>query len=40
MEEKAPKSRGFVFVEMPDEQQALAAIVALNGKIHGPGSEC
>ena len=25
-EKKAPKSRGFGFVEMPDEQQALAAI--------------
>ncbi len=31
-EKKAPKSRGFGFVEMPDEQQALAAIAALNGK--------
>lgn len=29
-EKKAPKSRGFGFVEMPDEQQALAAIAALN----------
>jgi RNA recognition motif-containing protein len=29
---KAPKSRGFGFVQMPDEQQALAAIAALNGK--------
>ena len=33
-EKKAPRSRGFGFVEMPDEQQALAAIVALNGKEH------
>ncbi|MDD5237884.1 MAG: hypothetical protein PHU96_02850 [Candidatus Omnitrophica bacterium] len=31
-EKKAPKSRGFGFVQMPDEQQALAAIAALNGK--------
>lgn len=31
-EKKAPKSRGFGFVEMPDEQQALCAIAALNGK--------
>jgi RNA recognition motif-containing protein len=31
-EKKAPKSRGFGFVEMPDEQQALAAIDVLNGK--------
>ena len=31
-EKKAPKSRGFGFVEMPDEQQALAAIAALNGR--------
>jgi RNA recognition motif-containing protein len=31
-EKKAPKSRGFGFVQMPDEQQALAAITALNGK--------
>jgi RNA recognition motif-containing protein len=29
---KKPKSRGFGFVQMPDEQQALAAIAALNGK--------
>jgi hypothetical protein len=29
-EKKAPKSRGFGFVEMPDEEQALAAIAALN----------
>ncbi|MFH1045638.1 MAG: RNA-binding protein, partial [Candidatus Omnitrophota bacterium] len=31
-EKKAPKSRGFGFVQMPDEQQALAAIAAFNGK--------
>lgn len=31
-EKKAPKSRGFGFVQMPDEQQALAAIAALNNK--------
>jgi RNA recognition motif-containing protein len=31
-EKKAPKSRGFGFVQIPDEQQALAAIAALNGK--------
>ena len=31
-EKKGPKSRGFGFVQMPDEQQALAAIAALNGK--------
>src|SRR3989338_2022028 len=31
-EKKMPKSRGFGFVQMPDEQQALAAIAALNGK--------
>jgi hypothetical protein len=31
-EKKVPKSRGFGFVEMPDEQQALAAVAALNGK--------
>jgi hypothetical protein len=31
-EKKTPKSRGFGFVQMPDEQQALAAIGALNGK--------
>lgn len=30
-EKKAPKSRGFGFVQMPDEQQAHAAITALNG---------
>jgi RNA recognition motif-containing protein len=29
---KTPKSRGFGFVDMFDEQQALAAIAALNGK--------
>jgi len=28
----APKSRGFGFVDMPDDGQALAAIAALNGK--------
>jgi RNA recognition motif-containing protein len=32
MEKKGAKSRGFGFVQMPDEQQALAAIAALNGK--------
>ncbi len=31
-EKKAPKSRGFGFVDMSDGQQALAAIAALNGK--------
>jgi RNA recognition motif-containing protein len=31
-EKKAPKSRGFGFVDMPDEQQALAAIAGINGK--------
>jgi len=31
-EQKAPKSRGFGFVDMPDEQQALAAIAGINGK--------
>ena|SRR3989338_8031494 len=31
-EKKTPKSRGFAFVEMPDEQQALAALAALNGR--------
>jgi len=31
-EKKNPKSRGFGFVDMPDEQQAQAAITALNGK--------
>ena len=30
-EKKTPKSRGFGFVQMPDEPQALAAIAALNG---------
>jgi RNA recognition motif-containing protein len=29
---KTPKSRGFGFVQMADEQTALAAITALNGK--------
>ena len=28
----APKSRGFGFVDMPDDGEALAAIAALNGK--------
>jgi len=32
MEKKGDKPRGFGFVEMPDEQQALTAIAALNGK--------
>jgi len=32
MEKKGKKSRGFGFVEMPLEQEALAAIAALNGK--------
>lgn len=32
MEKKQTKSRGFGFVQMPDEQLALAAIAALNGK--------
>lgn len=32
MEKHGKKSRGFGFVEMPDEQQALAAIEALNSK--------
>lgn len=32
MEKKGTKSRGFGFVEMPDEQQALVAISALNDK--------
>jgi RNA recognition motif-containing protein len=32
MEKKGRKSRGFGFVEMPVEQEALAAIAALNGK--------
>lgn len=31
-QKKAPKSRGFGFVQMPDEKQALAAIAALAGK--------
>ncbi|MFA5287131.1 MAG: RNA-binding protein [Candidatus Omnitrophota bacterium] len=31
-EKKAPKSRGFGFVEMPAEAQALSAISALNGR--------
>jgi RNA recognition motif-containing protein len=31
-EKKVPKSRGFGFVQMPVEQEALAAIAALNGK--------
>lgn len=31
-ERKVPKSRGFGFVDMPDEQQALSAIAALNQK--------
>ncbi len=32
MEKKGKKSRGFGFVEMPDEVEAQAAITALNGK--------
>jgi len=32
MEKQGRKSRGFGFVDMPDEQAALAAIGALNGK--------
>ncbi len=32
MEKKGKKSRGFGFLQMPDEQQAQAAIAALNGK--------
>ncbi len=32
MEKRGDKSRGFGFVQIPDEQQALAAIAALNGK--------
>ena len=32
MEKKGKKSRGFGFVEMPDEQEALAAIDQLQGK--------
>ncbi|MFA5157152.1 MAG: RNA-binding protein [Candidatus Omnitrophota bacterium] len=31
-EKKTPKSRGFGFVEMSDEEQALTAIAGLNGK--------
>ena len=31
-EKKGIKSRGFGFVEMPDEQEALNAIANLNGK--------
>jgi len=32
MEKKGKKSRGFGFVEMPDEQEAQAAIASLNGR--------
>jgi len=32
MEKKGKKSRGFGFVEMPNEQEALSAIAALHGK--------
>jgi RNA recognition motif-containing protein len=32
MEKKGKKSRGFGFVDMPVEQEALSAIAALNGK--------
>ncbi len=32
MEKKGKKSRGFGFVEMPDEQEAQGAIATLNGK--------
>lgn len=32
MEKKGKKSRGFGFVEMPDEGEAQSAIVALNGR--------
>lgn len=32
MEKKGKKSRGFGFVEMPDEQEALSAIAVLHGK--------
>lgn len=32
MEKKGKKSRGFGFVEMPDEEEAKAAIAALNGR--------
>lgn len=31
-QKKAPKSRGFGFVDMPDDEQALAAIAGLNAK--------
>jgi len=31
-EKKAPKSRGFGFVEMPDEARALEAIASLNNR--------
>jgi RNA recognition motif-containing protein len=31
-EKKAPKSRGFGFVEMPNEQEALSAVTALDAK--------
>lgn len=31
-EKKVPKSRGFAFVEMPDDAHALAAIAALHGQ--------
>jgi len=31
-EKKAPKSRGFAFVAMPNDEQALSAIAALNEK--------
>ena len=31
-EKNASKSRGFGFIEMPDERKALAAMAALNGK--------
>ncbi len=32
MEKKGKKSRGFGFVEMPDEQEALSAVAVLHGK--------
>jgi len=32
LEKKGKKSRGFGFVQMPEEQEALEAIAALNGK--------
>ncbi len=32
MDKKGKKSRGFAFVEMPDERQAQEAIAALDGK--------